>query len=136
MPSALRRNDMTPIAAADPRELNSRVAGAVFTPADDGWDAARMAWNVAVDQRPAAVAHPVDEEDVAAVIAYARENGLRVAPQGTGHNARPLGSLDQTILLRTSAMRGVEIHTPTAASPACAREICGRTSWGRPPSTA
>jgi FAD/FMN-containing dehydrogenase len=101
---------MTSVAIADPRELNSRLAGAVFTPADDGWDAARMAWNVAVDQRPAAVVYPADEEDVAAVIGFARNNGLRIAPQGTGHNARPLGSLERTILLRTSAMRGVEIH--------------------------
>jgi FAD/FMN-containing dehydrogenase len=100
---------MSSVAVADPRELNARVAGTVFTPADDGWDAARMAWNVVVDQRPAAVVYPVDENDVAAVIGYAGENGLRVAPQGTGHNANPLGSLDGTILLRTSAMRGVEI---------------------------
>ncbi|MGH2840943.1 MAG: FAD-binding oxidoreductase, partial [Solirubrobacteraceae bacterium] len=100
---------MTSVARADSRELNARLAGAVFTPADDGWDAARTAWNVAIDQRPAAVAYPVDEDDVAGVLAYARDNGLRVAPQGTGHNAGPLGSLDKTILLRTAAMRGVEV---------------------------
>lgn len=100
---------MTPVAAADPHELDEQMAGAVFTPADDGWDGARMAWNVAVDQRPAAVALPVDENDIVAAVNYARENGLRIAPQGTGHNARPLGSLAGTILLRTSEMRGVEV---------------------------
>ncbi|MDX6691182.1 MAG: hypothetical protein QOG15_2639 [Solirubrobacteraceae bacterium] len=100
---------MTSISIADPRELSARIAGTVFTPADDGWDGARMAWNVSVDQRPAAVVCPVDEDDVATTIAYARENGLRIAPQGTGHNAAPLGPLDGTILLRTSEMRGVEI---------------------------
>ncbi len=100
---------MPPVATGDSRSLDARITGSVFTPADDGWDAARMAWNVAVDQRPAAVACPVDEDDVAAVIAYAGETGLRVAPQGTGHNPAPLGSLERTILLRTSAMRGVEI---------------------------
>ncbi len=101
---------MTSVAIVDSRALEARVAGAVFTPADDGWDGARMAWNVAVDQRPAAVAYPVDEDDVAAVIGYARQNGLRIAPQGTGHAAGALGALDETILLRTSAMRGVEIE--------------------------
>jgi hypothetical protein len=40
---------------------------------------------------------------------FAREFGLRVAPQGTGHNAQPLGSLEDTILLKTERMRGVSI---------------------------
>jgi len=34
---------------------------------------------------------------------------VRVAPQRTGHNAAPLGSLDETIILRTDNLRGVEI---------------------------
>ena len=34
----------------------------------------------------AAVAFPADADDVAAAVAYAREAGLRVAPQATGHN--------------------------------------------------
>jgi hypothetical protein len=36
-------------------------------------------------------------------------NGLRVAPQGTGNNAGPLGSLEDTILLSTFRMHGVVI---------------------------
>ncbi len=100
---------MTSVAVADPDELNARLAGAVFMPTDAGWDAARTAWNVAVDQRPAAVVCPVDEDDVVAVVEYARATGLRIAPQSTGHNAAPLGSLEGTILVRMSAMRGVEI---------------------------
>src|SRR3954451_19474719 len=40
---------------------------------------------------------------------FAREAGLRVAPQSTGHNAAPLGDLDSSILLRTSALTEVVI---------------------------
>ena len=47
--------------------------------------------------------------DVVSVVNAARELGLRVAPQSTGHNAGPLGDLDGTILLKTSAMRDVQI---------------------------
>jgi FAD/FMN-containing dehydrogenase len=39
----------------------------------------------------------------------ARQRGLRIAPQGTGHNASPLGPLEDTILLKTERMRGVHI---------------------------
>jgi FAD/FMN-containing dehydrogenase len=34
---------------------------------------------------------------------------LRLAAQGTGHNAAPLGPLDDTILVKTERMRGIEI---------------------------
>lgn len=40
---------------------------------------------------------------------YAAKRGIEVAPQRTGHNAEPLGSLADVILVRTDAMRGVEI---------------------------
>jgi FAD/FMN-containing dehydrogenase len=88
-----------------------RTKGAVVRPADDTWDAARRAWNLAVDQHPAAVAFPADEDDVRRIVRYAAANGLRVAPQRTGHNAGPLAasSLDDTILVRTDALQGVEI---------------------------
>ena len=83
--------------------------GAIARPGDDGYDAARQAFNLAIDQRPAAVAFPADANEVADVVRWARSQGLRVAGQSTGHNAGPLGSLAQTVLIRTSALRGVEI---------------------------
>src|SRR5262249_57413310 len=81
----------------------------IVLPHDPGWDEARLAWNLAADQRPAAVALPESAVDVAAVVRWARERGLRVAPQGTGHHAIPLGSLAPTVLLKTERMRGVSI---------------------------
>ena len=81
----------------------------LLTHGDPGWDDARRAWNLAVDQRPAAVAVPRTAHDVAAAVDFAREHGLRVAAQGTGHSAAPLGPLADTVLIRTHAMRGVSI---------------------------
>jgi FAD/FMN-containing dehydrogenase len=83
--------------------------GEVAFPGDATWHDARLAWNVLVDQHPAAVFFPEDADDVAAAIRFARQAGLRVAVQGTGHNAAPLGDLSQTALLRTTRMRGVTI---------------------------
>jgi hypothetical protein len=78
-------------------------------PHDPSWNEARVAWNLAVDQQPAAVALPESAEDVVAVVRWARSRGLRVAPQGTGHNAAAMGSLAHTLLVKTERMRGVEI---------------------------
>ena len=81
----------------------------IVLPHDPRWDEARLAWNLAADQQPAAVALPESARDVAAIVRWARERGLRVAPQGTGHNAIPLGALAHTVLLKTERMRGVSI---------------------------
>jgi FAD/FMN-containing dehydrogenase len=78
-------------------------------PHDPNWNEARRAWNLAVDQQPAAVALPESAEDVAAVVRWSRTRGLRVAPQGTGHAAGAMGSLAHTVLVKTERMRGVEI---------------------------
>ena len=88
--------------------LSTDLSGRVSTAQDADWDSARQAFNLAVDQRPAAVVHPADEQDVIAVVRFARETGLRVAPQSTGHGASSL-ELDETLLLKTTEMAGVEI---------------------------
>jgi FAD/FMN-containing dehydrogenase len=86
------------------------MSGTLFlTPADRGWDEARQAWNLAVDQQPAAIARLACLQEVVAAVQFARAHGLRVAAQGTGHNAGPLGSLAGTMLVKTTAMRQVRI---------------------------
>jgi hypothetical protein len=97
------------LAAPDVRDLRARLRGELYVPGDEAWDAARAAWNLAVDQRPAAVAVVADAEDVAEVLEFAYATGLRVAPQGTGHAASTLGALHGTILLKTQRLRGVTI---------------------------
>jgi hypothetical protein len=93
----------------DMRQLRGVIDGEVITPADAAWDEARRAWNLTVDQQPAAVAIPESAADVRQIVDFAREEGLRVAPQGTGHGAAALGSLEETILVKLHRLRGVEI---------------------------
>src|SRR5436190_3756228 len=81
----------------------------VIGPDDPGFDEARQAWNLTVDQRPAAVALPTSTEDVVEALRLAADRGLRVAPQATGHRATPLGDLADTLVLKTERMRGVRV---------------------------
>lgn len=94
--------------------LRGLCGDAVLLPGDPGYDDARRPWNVAVDQRPAAIAHPTGTAHVAEVVRAAARAGLRVAVQGTGHNAGPLGDLSGSVLLRTAAMSRVTVD-PDAA---------------------
>ncbi len=89
--------------------LGSALTGEVVLPADDGWDGARQAWNLLADQRPEAVVLAEGADDVAATVRFARDNGLRVAVQATGHAALGIASFEDTILLKTSRMNGVEV---------------------------
>jgi UDP-N-acetylenolpyruvoylglucosamine reductase len=89
--------------------LAASVRGRVTMSGDERWDDARRAWNLSVDQRPDAVVEATGSEDVQAVVRFARQEGLRVAPQATGHGAEALGPLEGAILLKTSAMRGVAV---------------------------
>jgi FAD/FMN-containing dehydrogenase len=89
--------------------LAATLDGDVVTPADPEWDLGRRAWNLAADQRPALVVFPAHADDVVAICDFARAHSLKIAPQGTGHNASAIASLRDTILLSTQRMRGVEI---------------------------
>ncbi len=90
-------------------ELKSRLRGELVGPGEDRWDAARQAWNLAAQRQPAAVVYPTEVEDAAAAIDYARQNGLRVAVEGTGHGAVPLGPLEDALLVRTDRLVEVAV---------------------------
>jgi len=89
--------------------LRADIAGQVFVPGDPGYDQARQAWQLTVDQRPAMAVEAASAADVIAAVRFARSHELRIAPQGTGHGAAPLEPLDTALLLRTSRLRGVRI---------------------------
>jgi FAD/FMN-containing dehydrogenase len=93
----------------DKEALNGSFGGTIVTPDEEAWDSARQAWNLVADQTPAAVVYPESPDDVAAAINFARSQGLGVAAQGTGHAAVSRGPLDDSILLRTERMKGIEV---------------------------
>jgi hypothetical protein len=86
-----------------------RIAGRVATPSDADWDEVRPGWQLTADLNPSAIAFVESAEDVVETVRFAAANGLRISGQGTGHGAAPLAPLDDTILIRTTGMRGVEV---------------------------
>jgi FAD/FMN-containing dehydrogenase len=90
-------------------QLSDVLQGEVVLPGQHGFEEARRAFNLAADQQPAAVVFAESAQDVVAAVTLAADHGRRVAPQGTGHNAMPLESLANSILLKTERMRGIQI---------------------------
>jgi FAD/FMN-containing dehydrogenase len=94
-------------------------------PGDPEWDAARRSWNLSVDQHPAAVVEAASVEDVQAVVRAAAREGLRVAPQSTGHGSEALGPLDGAVLLKTSALRDVTVDADAGIARVAAGALAG-----------
>jgi hypothetical protein len=90
-------------------DLAAQMTGRVVTPSDPDWDSSRQVFNLTTDVRPAAVVLPRDVDDVIAAVAYANTHGLRIAPQATGHNAGPLGSLEDTLLVDVRELQEISI---------------------------
>ncbi|MDO8212968.1 FAD-binding oxidoreductase [Conexibacter sp. CPCC 206217] len=97
--------------AADVDALRAQIAGAVATAADPGYDALRASWNLTFDQRPALVVEAASADDVVAALAFARDRGLAVAVQSTGHGAAH--TADGGLLVRTGRLLDVEVDPAT-----------------------
>lgn len=106
------------------RSLADRLEGRLTTPDDAAYDTERSPWNLAVDQRPAAVAHPAGVDDLRAILELARASGATVAVQPYGHGAS--SSLDGAILTRTAAFDRVEIDADARTA-----VIGAGVQWGR-----
>jgi FAD/FMN-containing dehydrogenase len=92
------------------------MAASLLTRQDANWDLERIAFNTLVDQQPAGIALPRSAEDVSDIVRSAAADGKRVAAQATGHNAAPLGSLANTVLVRTAGLGSVEIDADTRSA--------------------
>jgi FAD/FMN-containing dehydrogenase len=100
-----------PPALTPARRLQARFPELVAVPGDEAYERLRTPWNLAVQQRPAAVAEPVTAAQVQQLVWAAADLGLRIAPQGTGHGAQALAArgLDDVLLLRTTGMTAVAV---------------------------
>ena len=87
--------------------LAHQVEGAVYDGAEPAGAAEAAGFNTAVTHRPAVVVAASSAADVAAAVGFAREEGLAVAVQATGHGAAAVA--DDTVLVSTKGMQGVQV---------------------------
>lgn len=95
--------------------LRDEIDGTVIIPGDADYDAARMAWNLAVDQYPALILIAESAADVAAGVRYARSHDLGIAIQSTGHGV--LLPANDCLLIMTSHLSAVSV------------DAASRTAW-------
>ncbi len=92
---------------ASVQELQKQVTGSVLTPDDPGYEATRRGWNLTIDHHPAVILVAGDVQDIVAGVRFAREVGLGVAVQSTGHGIQ--NPADGSLLIVTSRMASVHV---------------------------
>jgi hypothetical protein len=113
----------TPAQAAR-RELNG-FKGRLIGPADAEYDEARSVHNAMIDKRPALIARPATPDEVAQVVAFARDNDLLLAVRGGGHNGAGLGTVDDGVVIDLSLLKDIEVD-PQARTV----RVAGGCTWG------
>ena len=81
------------------------LEGQVLTPEDHAYDEARTVFAAHLDRRPALIARVAGPDDIARVIAHARETGSELAVRGGGHSPAGHGVSDGGIVIDLSALR-------------------------------
>jgi FAD/FMN-containing dehydrogenase len=110
----------------DPRAvLRDRFRSAAIFRGDMGYDEARSVWNGAIDRHPAVIVRCSTTDEVAAAIAYAREQSLAIAVRGGGHNVAGSAVNDDGLVIDLSPMRGVDIDIPRGTV-----TVQGGSTWG------
>ena len=94
---------------ADFEALRDSLKGDVLVEGDPEYEKARLCFNLLIVRRPAAIARCVDADDVAAALAFGRENDLEIAVRGGGHNPAGHCSVEDGLVIDLTKMRTVEV---------------------------
>lgn len=103
----IQDTDVSRRAEAALRSLRTGFHGGLYLPGEAGYDHERLGWSRAIDARPALVAVASSPEDVQTAVMAAREHGLPLAIQSTGHGT--VVAADGALLLKTSQLATVAI---------------------------
>jgi FAD/FMN-containing dehydrogenase len=101
--------------------LVTELDGHVLRAGDEGFAAARAAavWNGDITVQPAVIVQPGSAPEVAAVLAFVRQQGLDLTVRGGGHSFAGHAVCEGGLMLDLSRMNG------TAVDPATRRARCG-----------
>lgn len=106
---ATQQTSSTSIDADAVASFAARMRGPVILPDDPSYDEARALYNAAIDRYPAVIAQCLDAADVMAAVSFGREQGLRIAIRGGGHNGPGLGTVEGGLVIDLGLMRGVRV---------------------------
>lgn len=106
--------------------LQRAFSGKIITASDGDFDGARTVFNSMIDRKPALIAQPVTTADVAAAIAFARENGLEVSVRSGGHGVTGAAIADGGLVIDMRQISDVTVDADKRVARAG-----GGANWGQ-----
>lgn len=106
-------------------DLVAQVRGDVIDAGHPEYDSARTIYNAMIDKRPRIIVRCADVADVIASVNFARENGLRLAIRGGGHNVAGLAMVDDGLVIDLSRMKSVQVDPVRRTA-----RVEGGATWG------
>jgi FAD/FMN-containing dehydrogenase len=88
--------------------LRARTTGTVVVAGEPEYEALVTPWNLAIEVRPDAVVAAQTAQDVVEAVRFAREHGLEVTPQATGHGA--ITAFVGELLINTKGLDECVVH--------------------------
>ncbi|MDJ0462495.1 FAD-binding oxidoreductase [Streptomyces sp. H27-C3] len=102
------RSDKAALPPEEVRKLADSVTGPVFLPDEPGYTEHVDGFDRAVEHHPALVVAVANAEDVVTAVRFARDHGLAVAVQATGHGVA-LPADGNSLFLATRGMDGCQV---------------------------
>ena len=99
--------------------------GALVGGKDSNFDEVRQLWNKMIDKKPGLIAQCTGVHDVIQSVNFARENNLKVAVRGAGHNVAGNASIDEGLMIDLSNMRTVMVDPKKKTA-----IVQGGANWG------
>ena len=85
-------------------ELRRHLRCPIISRSDSGFERARRVWNAMIDRHPLLVVQPETTQDIAAAIAFARQNSLPLTVKGGGHGVAGKAVCDDGLVIDLSRM--------------------------------
>jgi FAD/FMN-containing dehydrogenase len=89
------------------RTLKTQLSGDLLLPEDSLYEQTRRGWNLTINHYPALIVVPHTTQDMVLAVNYAREAGLAVAVQLTGHGIQ--NPANDSLLIVTKKMTEVQV---------------------------
>jgi FAD/FMN-containing dehydrogenase len=106
-------------------KLQANLRGRLIQPQDPGFDEARKVYNGMIDRHPLLIARCVDVADVITALNFGRDNDMRIAVRGGGHNAGGLGVCDDCLVIDLSPIKYTRVDPKNRTV-----RVGGGCTWG------
>ncbi|MDR7303079.1 FAD-binding oxidoreductase [Haloactinomyces albus] len=106
-------------------QLRSHFGGAVVTPGDPGYEAARSIFNAMIEARPQVIAQCRDTRDIRTALEFARHHDVRIAVRSGGHSVAGASLIDEGLVIDMRRINAVSVDPEARTA-----KVGGGAVWG------